>query len=888
MSRAEPQRIDLPHQVCGAALITLLAALPGVMSLSTTRGFVLTKFAVGLPLAALAAIAAVWMFWSRPDPVSLKWRANPVALAGIGLLVAVAVSTAQAEAWQMALLGGFFRLEGALAWLAYLAVFFATRTWIRSGGSPHLLVDAMLIASIAPACYAIEQRFGLDFVSYTYGDPTRSAGTLGNPMFMGAYLAMCVPLALGRIGMPGTTTRSRAALLTVACLQLGGLLATGSRSPLLALVTALAFLACVRVYRHGNRSWLVGLSAMVIVLAGFLAFINLTEAGRVFARSTPAVSRLVYDVQGRDPATRSILGRLATWTAGEAALRAAPPWRLFTGFGPDVAHEHYYAFVPADKIRAEDFRNEQVFDRVHADLIDTAAALGLAGVLAIVALFALALEGVALRVFKCTARTARACLAAGAGGAIATWLLGESVGPSAMRWPLAGAGFVAGWLAAIAWVAWREAARPQRPAIGGEMLVAGAGAAILAFWVDAQVGLPVFVTRMAFFVLLAIATAPVQASNDSVSRVENLALGQLCFVVACLVAFCSFLPVFGADRDGSVPVTAPARLLPVLALLVLGRWVGKHPERQGNPAPPWRLVAMLVLLATVAVMRYRVSLPVTDRDWLLARSAAEAVLPMLLWVGPLFAAWSGWLASDVAARGRVARFVIVCMLGILITAWPVWRLIVANVTGAGSTLVDSRDADTRLAMLRATIDAAPWEWQYRYALVYEALPAASKEVLAGAPTAENYARYRQFVGMAEAVAREGLIEGSPDPWRPFLLGLSLQIRALSAIAPVDPDGSARASSEADALIGLSHRLFPVHPLILEHWIALKFDRGEFTAALALIDRMDTLIPDEPEPYLLRIAAGKRFGVRDQIEKGVVGARNHLRDKDLQRVLNVVN
>ena len=213
---------ELPRLVCGASLITLLAALPVAMSLSTPRGFVLIKFAAGLPLACLAAIAATWVWWSRRDARSLTPQPGLVAFAGFGLAACVIVSATQAESWQQAMLGGYFRLEGALAWLAYLAAFFATCTWIRSGGAPRPLIDAMLVASIAPACYAIEQRFGLDFVTYGYGDPARSSGTLGNPMFLGAFLAMCIPLVLVRVGMAGTTTSSRWMLGAIGAMQLGG------------------------------------------------------------------------------------------------------------------------------------------------------------------------------------------------------------------------------------------------------------------------------------------------------------------------------------------------------------------------------------------------------------------------------------------------------------------------------------------------------------------------------------------------------------------------------------------------------------------------------------------------------------------------------------------
>ena len=879
---------ELPWLVCGASLIVLLAALPVAMSLSTARGFILIKFAAGLPLACLAAIAAIWVWRDRRGARSLPPQPRLIAFAWLGLAACVLVSAAQAESWQQALLGGYFRLEGALAWLAYLATFFATCTWIRSGGAPRTLIDAILIASIAPSCYAIEQRFGLDFVTYGYGDPTRSSSTLGNPMFLGAFLAMCIPLVLVRISMAGTSTTTRWKLGIIGALQLGGVLASGSRGPLAGLLAALVFLAFVRAYGRAGRMWIAGLASAILAVAALLVGINTTDTGRAFAKGVPALARLVYDPQGSDPASRSIHARLALWTAAEAALREASAWRLMTGYGPDVAHERYYALVPAAKVRAEDFRREQVFDRVHADLLDTWAALGLAGLAAICTLFAAALQGVARRVFDCNAQVAWASIAAAAGGAVLAWLAGTSVGAGAARWPLAGTGWVAGWLATIAVVAWRGRARQALRAGDDRLLAAGAGAALVAFWIDAQVGLPVFITRLCFFVLLAVAITPARERTEASGAPEDRLLERAVWVVACGAALLSFVPAFGAGRDDGLQAANLARTLPVLALLILGRCLGSPGRYQGSAWAALKLAALLGVVAVLAVLRYHVALPATASDWLHTRSAVDAALPVLLWLCPFALAWVAWRAGGAQYGGRIAGFLLASALGVLATAWPTWRLMVASVAHAGFTLVERRETETRINLQRAAVSAAPWEWQHRYGLVEEALPAALNEVSAGLPTPASVERYRRYVEIAETAARGGLVEGSLDPWRPFLIGMVLQVRGLRVLAGADPEGVARASDEADRWLGESHRLFPVHPRILEQWITLKIDRSEVAATLLLIDEFERVVPAEPEPYLLRIEAGKRFGLPSQVARAIDDARARLSGESLKQVLAVVN
>lgn len=879
---------ELPRLMCGATLIALLAALPTAMSLSAPRGFVLIKFAVGLPLAFLAATAAAWVWWSRRDTVPPAPEARMVAFAGWALAAIVMISALQAEAWQQSVLGGYFRLEGALAWLGYLAAFFATRTWIRSGGSPRPLIDAILVGSIAPACYAIQQRFGLDFVTYGYGDASRSSGTLGNPIFLGSFLIMCIPLMLVRLRDPGTATSSRLMLGTVGLLQLGGVVASGSRAALVGLLVALVFLVCVRACGRGARVWAAGLGGGLVAAGTILAVINLTDYGRTFAKGMPQLARLVYDPQGADPASRSIRARLAMWASADAALREAPAWRLLSGYGPDVAHERFYAHMPVEKLRAEDFRREQVFDRAHADLLDTWAALGLAGLAAIGALFCAALHSTARRVFGCSARAAWLTLAGAAAGSVLLWSASAVAGAGAARWPLAGAGWVGGWLAAAAVLAWRGRGGREQPLGEDGLLAAAVGAALIAFWVDAQVGLPVFVTRMCFFVLLAVAITPFGRRPDVHGVPVHQVLVQVAWVAACAAALLSFVPAFGAQWDSGVSVVHVARWLPVLCLLVLGRWCSVRESDTGSATVNRKIVALMLGVAACAVFRYHVTLPAAASDWLHARTAVEAALPVLLWLCPGVMVWIGRPLGGAWNDRQAAGVMLASALAMLLTAWPAWQLMVASVAQAGSKALDRQAIDARIGLQRAALDAAPWEWQHRYGLVEEALPASLSDGVAALSTPAGAERYRRYLAIAEDAARGGLVEGSVDPWRPFLVGTVLQTRGLSVLARADPEGAARTSDEADRWLGESLRLFPVHPLILEQLIMLKLDRGEVAALLRLLDQFEAAFPAEPEPYLLRVKAGGRFGLQSQVERALEAARARLKDEPLKQVLGVAN
>ena len=238
------------------------------------------------------------------------------------------------------------------------------------------------------------------------------------------------------------------------------------------------------------------------------------------------------------------------------------------------------------------------------------------------------------------------------------------------------------------------------------MLAAGAGAALVAFWIDAQVGLPVFITRLCFFVLLAVAITPAGERTEASGAPEDRLLARAVWVVACGAALLSFVPAFGAGRDDGLQAANLARALPVLALLILGRCLGSPGRYQGSTWAALKLTALLGVVAVLAVLRYHVALPATASDWLHTRSAVDAALPVLLWLCPFALAWVAWRAGGAQYGGRIAGFLLASALGVLATAWPTWRLMVASVAHAGFTLVERRETETRINLQRAAVSAA--------------------------------------------------------------------------------------------------------------------------------------------------------------------------------------
>ena len=113
-----------------------------------------------------------------------------------------------------------------------------------------------MLGSIWPCCYALLQRVGVDPVSWIAASPGRAGSTFGNPIFLGGYLAVVLPLT----AMLARRTRIAVPLLV---LQLAALAATASRGPFVAVVAGLFVFGVVSAW-SAPRGRAIAIAALVL------------------------------------------------------------------------------------------------------------------------------------------------------------------------------------------------------------------------------------------------------------------------------------------------------------------------------------------------------------------------------------------------------------------------------------------------------------------------------------------------------------------------------------------------------------------------------------------------------------------------------------------------
>ncbi len=162
--------------------------------------------------------------------------------------------------------GSYQRLQGTYTHFAYIGLFVMIVVTMRRHAQLERLMTITLVTSLAVAGYGILQHFQLDALPWRGDVITRVASTMGNSIFVAAYMIMIVPLALYRLITAVHAARPAPAATNPRIDLLWGLthvlLVVGT---LALLLMAMQFSAVVRTV--GFRYWWVFPGAVIVTTA---------------------------------------------------------------------------------------------------------------------------------------------------------------------------------------------------------------------------------------------------------------------------------------------------------------------------------------------------------------------------------------------------------------------------------------------------------------------------------------------------------------------------------------------------------------------------------------------------------------------------------------------
>ena len=527
-------------------LIAVITA-PLFFNSNTNRAMEADKLALVRSLASLMAAAWLirWLDQRRGARASEASARSPLVWPTLVVAAVYLLTTVTAIFPSQSLLGAYFRPQGTYGLLTYIAVFAMILQGVRTRPQLDRLFVAIILTSLPIALYGLLQKLRLDPLVWS-GDPSdRVSATLGNSIFLGAYLIMVFYLTLGKLvgslhtlGTAQSPTVRTAARLSavlyglIALAQAVAILFTGSRGPWVGglvglFVFALVLALVLRARRLASGLLLAGLAA-----AALLMVLNLPNTLLEPVRSAPMIGRLFHIFEGESGSGQV---RTQLWQADARLLLENPPVQFPDGtpdrlrmIRPLVGYGSDSMPLVFNQLRLPEpaFNNE---DHSHNETWDILLTTGLVGILAYQLLF--------LNIFICglrrlgllpTRRERNALIGLWVGLGVLGVLVALGMGqPKYMGLGLP-LGNVAGLVAYLGLQILRGqmAEQASSESLGGRILLGAVLASLLAHYVEIQFGLNLVATHIMFWAIAGILGVLVCRRFDLAEPVPAASLAQ--------------------------------------------------------------------------------------------------------------------------------------------------------------------------------------------------------------------------------------------------------------------------------------------------------------------------------------------------------------------------
>ncbi len=855
----------LCDKVIEAGWLALVVVAPLFFNIYSQRSFEPDKIALMRSIALVMGLAWVireleggrWRMESGRWKVVLR---TPLVLPTLLLAIVYVLTTITSIAPRLSLWGSYHRMQGAYTTLSYVAIFLMMLHTLRRREQLRRLITVILLTSLPVSLYGIMQHYGLDPMAWSnIGDSVtvRAISTMGNPIFVAAYLIMVVPLTAGRLMRLSSAIRrgKRAASLYLLsgcyafllAIQLLCILFTQSRGPLLGLMGGAFFFFLLLAASRRKKGLALAVLGAAIMVGLFLIALTLPDTPLESIRETPYLGRLggLLDLESRTARQRTL-----AWE-GAVNLIAADPGRALLGYGPDAM---IFALSPYLPPALTSLKPGETFDRSHNETLDTLATTGLLGLAAYLlvlgSLFYNGLKVIGL-IGSSKQRSLFVALCSGGalGGALLPWLLEGS-------WRFAGIGIPAGLLLGLIvylMISLLEiqSSNLQLPTSDFQILIIALLSAVVAHFVEIQFGIAVVATRTHFWIyaaLIVIAGLHLQAeaSADEWSHRRQRVSAQDASLVSYSLLVGLILATMGFDLMGS-RVHSLGQSLALMGLVV----------------------AVWLICGAIAIIE------AGERNASLADSITGA--PLVISLGWFVTFLVGYILIFVMQTDGAKAFIfyyLYLLLTIMVAAVVLLRATAAPVrlrpgihwwpyplllAGAGAVIITT-SLNPILADIRykqGLTYANRGQWDGSMALFQQALKLAPAQdfyytFLAGAwvekaRTVSDFAERSAYLEEARRVLERGREINPFNPDHVSKLGLLYRVWG-ELLA--DPQERAEKFDQASAYYRQAVALRPHDPGTLNEWGLVHFVRGEYDQAIDKYQRSLSLYSGSIQTYRL--------------------------------------
>jgi len=352
---------------------------------------------------------------------------TPLVVPVLFFVVSYLISTGFSVMPAISVRGNSWRLQGAYTTFSYMVIFFLMTANLREKQQVDRLILTIILTSLPVALFAWMQHYQLDPLTWSKKLEFRSASSLGNAIFLGAYLIMVLFLTIGEL-IAGIIhmARGRGNGLNaisivlgygfVAAIQFGAIVLCGSRGPYLGAAAGLFFgglLACLTLRRIATENssppagqghhrphlfrkimrwlWLPWILAWLMI-ALFILELNRPDSRLPQQPANPYLKRVGKIYRDVEHGTSSANVRLIIWRSAATLIGPHEPIlfpdgasdrfntiRPFLGHGPETEFACFNRFYPLALARMKAMTGIPSIDRSHNNTFDTFITTGLIG-----------------------------------------------------------------------------------------------------------------------------------------------------------------------------------------------------------------------------------------------------------------------------------------------------------------------------------------------------------------------------------------------------------------------------------------------------------------------------------------------------------------------------
>lgn len=341
----EPNFLDRWHQSAIWLIGLILLLVPLWVIRYIFVGLIFYKAMLFYILITALIAIYLWLVARRPQFLP---RLNLIGWSFLGLIIILIISTIFSAQPYLSFWGNFQRFEGLLTWLYYFAFFILSASLLRKNQDWLTIIGIASLGAGLVSIYAIGQALHLPGI-IAGTDPSRAVeSTLGNPIFLGGYLAIVIPLTLAWV-LQLKHLAQRWGGWCILGLEITALALTFSRGAWLAGLIGLGIFlvgyACQK-YLVGRRSAVVAMLIVMAVIIAGLSFMwaSYERAGALLGREESINYRRFDALIGRQAIQeRPVIGwGLENFSlAFDKYYRMPPPTNGFYEAHADRAHNAY-------------------------------------------------------------------------------------------------------------------------------------------------------------------------------------------------------------------------------------------------------------------------------------------------------------------------------------------------------------------------------------------------------------------------------------------------------------------------------------------------------------------------------------------------------------------